>query len=82
MHLRYRSIHDDVLMEHRSRCTPEQCRIHTASIEEMFSHEGVPTVLVTDNGTHFTAKFLEEWLKGLGCRHLFTLHDIPSRMAC
>ncbi|GAA41446.2 hypothetical protein CLF_100921 [Clonorchis sinensis] len=43
------------------------------ALRKAFSHEGVPTVLVTDNGTHFIAKFLEEWLKGLGCRHLFTV---------
>ncbi|GAA56751.1 hypothetical protein CLF_111454 [Clonorchis sinensis] len=41
------------------------------ALRKIFSHEGVPTALVTDNGTHFTAKSLEEWLKGTGCRHLF-----------
>ncbi|GAA56018.1 hypothetical protein CLF_109660, partial [Clonorchis sinensis] len=48
------------------------------ALRKVFSHEGVPTVLVTDNGTHFTAKFLEEWLKGLGCRHLFTAPRHPQ----
>ncbi|GAA50664.1 hypothetical protein CLF_104881 [Clonorchis sinensis] len=41
------------------------------ALRKVFSHEGVPTVLVIDDGTHFTAKFLEDWVKGLGCRHLF-----------
>ncbi|KER29820.1 hypothetical protein T265_03616 [Opisthorchis viverrini] len=48
------------------------------ALREVFNHEGVPTVLVTDNGTHFTAKFLEEWLKGLGCRHLFIAPRHPQ----
>ncbi|KER28873.1 LOW QUALITY PROTEIN: hypothetical protein T265_13486 [Opisthorchis viverrini] len=47
------------------------------SLRKVFSLECVPTVSVTDNGTHFTAKFLEEWLKGLGYRDLFT---VPRRL--
>ncbi|GAA52471.1 hypothetical protein CLF_108136 [Clonorchis sinensis] len=49
--------------------TSARCCIGVQALRKVFSHEGVPTVLVTDNGTHFTAKFLEEWLKGLGCRN-------------
>ncbi|GAA53375.1 hypothetical protein CLF_110096 [Clonorchis sinensis] len=48
------------------------------ALRKVFSHEGVPTVLVTDNGTHFTAKFLEEWLKSLGCGRLFTAPRHPQ----
>ena len=35
-------------------------------------------VLVTDNGTHFNSKEFEEWLKGIGCRHLFTAPRHPQ----
>lgn len=48
------------------------------ALRKVFSHEGVPTALVTDNGTHFSAKSLEDWLKGLGCRHLFTAPRHPQ----
>ncbi|GAA49584.1 hypothetical protein CLF_103257 [Clonorchis sinensis] len=47
-------------------------------MRKVFSHEGVPTALVTDNGTRFTAKSLGEWPKGLGCRHLFTATRHPQ----
>ena len=40
------------------------------ALRKTFSREGVPIALVTDNGTHFTSQELENWLKGLGCRHL------------
>lgn len=42
------------------------------AFRKVFSREGVPLTLVTDNGTHFTAKTLQDWLKGIGCKHLFT----------
>ena len=32
---------------------------------KLFSREGIPSVLVTDNGTHFTAATLTDWLKHL-----------------
>ncbi|KER24566.1 hypothetical protein T265_07798 [Opisthorchis viverrini] len=48
------------------------------ALRKLFSREGVPIVLVTDNGSHFTAKSLEYWLKGLGCRHLFTAPRHPQ----
>ena len=43
-----------------------------SALRKLFSREGVPNVLVTDNGTHFTADALNDWLKGIGCKHLFT----------
>ncbi|KER28078.1 hypothetical protein T265_04991 [Opisthorchis viverrini] len=48
------------------------------ALRKLFSREGVPIVLVTDNGSHFTAKPLKYWLKGLGCRHLFTAPRHPQ----
>jgi len=48
------------------------------ALRKTFSREGVPFAFVTDNGTHFTAKILEDWLTGLGCRHLFTAPRHPQ----
>jgi Integrase zinc binding domain/Integrase core domain len=48
------------------------------ALRKVFSREGVPNVLVTDNGTHFTANSIEEWLRGIGCRHLFTAPRHPQ----
>ena len=47
------------------------------ALRKVFSREGVPAVLVTDNGTHFTAEILEKWLKDIGCKHLFTAPRHP-----
>jgi hypothetical protein len=44
----------------------------------VFSREGVPSVLVTDNGTHVAAASVTEWLKSIGCKHLF----IAARHPC
>ena len=41
------------------------------AFRKSFSREGVPHALVTDNGTHFTAKVVDDWLQGIGCRHLY-----------
>ncbi|KAA3674726.1 uncharacterized protein DEA37_0008726 [Paragonimus westermani] len=35
----------------------------------MFCCEDIPAALITDSGTHFTAKSLEERIKRFGCRH-------------
>ena len=48
------------------------------ALRKLFNREGVPMVLVTDNGTHFNSKEFEEWLKGTGCRHLFTAPRHPQ----
>ena len=34
-------------------------------------------MLVSDNGTHFTAESVTRWLSGLGCKHLFTAPRHP-----
>ena len=47
------------------------------ALRKVFSREGIPLVLVTDNGSHFSAKAVTEWLKGIGGRHLFTAPRHP-----
>ncbi|VDP92328.1 unnamed protein product [Echinostoma caproni] len=39
-------------------------------LRKCFSREGVPQVLVTDNGSQFCAAELKTWLDNIGCRHL------------
>ena len=43
----------------------------------LFSREGIPSVLVSDNGSHFAAAHFTDWLKTIGCRHLFTAPRHP-----
>ena len=38
--------------------------------QKFFAREGVPQILVTDNGTHFTANHLQTWLRKIGCTAL------------
>ncbi|CAH8653056.1 unnamed protein product [Schistosoma rodhaini] len=47
------------------------------ALRKVFSREGVPMVLVTDNGSHFAADAVTNWLNGIGCRHLFTAPRHP-----
>ncbi len=47
------------------------------ALRKLFSREGVALTLVTDNGAHFTAQSIETWLKGIGCRHVFTAPRHP-----
>lgn len=37
------------------------------ALQKFFAREGVAQVLVSDNGTHFTAAELQTWLKSIGC---------------
>ncbi|VDP73505.1 unnamed protein product [Echinostoma caproni] len=39
-------------------------------LRKCFSREGVPQVLVTDNGSQFCAVELKTWLDSIGCRYL------------
>nr|CAH8830390.1 unnamed protein product [Trichobilharzia regenti]CAH8830393.1 unnamed protein product [Trichobilharzia regenti] len=48
------------------------------ALRKIFSREGIPDVLVTDNGTHFTEKNFNDWLKHIGCRHLYTAPRHPQ----
>lgn len=41
-------------------------------LRRTFSQEGVPTVLVSDNGPQFTSHQMEQWLEAIGCRHILT----------
>lgn len=47
------------------------------ALRKVFSREGIPTVLVTDNGSHFSAKVVTDWLNSIGCKHLFTAPRHP-----
>ncbi|KER27231.1 hypothetical protein T265_05696 [Opisthorchis viverrini] len=67
-----------MILPHAFPTTSPSTEFPQQALRKVFGHEGVPTVLVTDNGTHFTAKFLEERLKGLRCRHLFTAPRHPQ----
>ena len=48
------------------------------ALRKTFSREGIPHVLVTDNGSHFAAHSVKEWLKGIGCKHLLTAPRHPQ----
>ncbi|KAA3678105.1 uncharacterized protein DEA37_0011188, partial [Paragonimus westermani] len=41
-------------------------------LKNVFCHEDVPAALFIDSSIHFTTKSLERWIKGRGCRYLFT----------
>ncbi len=47
------------------------------ALRKFFSREGIPKVLVSDNGSHFTEKSLKEWLKTIGVTQLFTAPRHP-----
>ncbi|VDP86287.1 unnamed protein product [Echinostoma caproni] len=42
------------------------------TLRKTFSKEGVPHAIVTDNGSHFTAKKATDWLNSVSCRHVLT----------
>ncbi|VDP90935.1 unnamed protein product [Echinostoma caproni] len=46
-------------------------------LRKCFGREGVPQVLVTDNGSEFCAAELKTWLGSFGCRHLRTAPRHP-----
>jgi len=48
------------------------------ALQSLFAREGVPQVLVTDNGTHFTADSLQAWLRSVGCCGVFTPPRHPA----
>lgn len=47
------------------------------ALRRFFAREGVPNVVVSDNGTHFTADSLQKWLKSIGCHAVFTAPRHP-----
>ena len=42
-----------------------------ASLCDLFIHRGPPDYIRSDNGSEFTAKMVQEWLKGLGVTTLY-----------
>ena len=46
-------------------------------LRKCFSREGIPQVLVTDNGSQFCATEMKAWLDSIGCRHLRTAPRHP-----
>ena len=40
------------------------------AFSKTFSREGVPHAVVTDNGSHFAATKVTDWLKSIGCHHV------------
>lgn len=47
------------------------------ALRKFFAREGIPQVLVTDNGTHFNQEDLKLWLKSIGVTQLFTAPRHP-----
>ena len=47
------------------------------ALRKLFAREGIAQVLVTDNGTHFTADHLRSWLKSIGCHMVYTAPRHP-----
>lgn len=47
------------------------------ALRRFFAREGIPQVLVSDNGTHFTGAALQDWLKSIGCQSVFTAPRNP-----
>ena len=41
------------------------------ALRKTFSREGIPKVLVSDNGTHFNAQNVKSWLKSINCTQVF-----------
>ena len=48
------------------------------ALRRCFSREGIPQVLVTDNGTPFTSENTRNWLKSIGCHQVFTAPRHPQ----
>ena len=52
--------------------TTDNAAFTTKALHKVSSRVGVPTALVTDNGTHFMVQEVRNWLRSVGCRHLLT----------
>ncbi len=48
------------------------------AMRRTFIREGVPLTVVTDNGTHFTSSEVQDCLKSVGCRQVFTAPRHPE----
>ena len=47
------------------------------ALRKCFSREGIPQVIVTDNGSQFCSVEMKTWLDNIGCRHLRTAPRHP-----
>ena len=47
------------------------------ALRRLFAREGVPQVIVSDNGSHFTGEVLQSWLRSVGCESIFTAPRHP-----
>ena len=47
------------------------------ALRRFFAREGVPQVVVSDNGRHFTGDELQSWLRSLSCESIFTAPRHP-----
>jgi hypothetical protein len=47
-------------------------------LQRFFAREGIAQVLVTDNGSHFTAEHLQSWLRSIGCYSITTAPRHPQ----
>lgn len=53
--------------------TKKQTTAFTISaLRKTFSREGIPQVIVSDNGSPFTSHEMKEWLNSIGCYQVFT----------
>jgi transposase InsO family protein len=48
------------------------------ALQKFFAREGIPQTFVTDNGSHFKAKELQDWLRSLGCYPICTAPRHPA----
>ncbi len=48
------------------------------AMRRTFIREGVPLTVVTDNGTHITSSEVQDWLKSIACRQVFTAPRHPE----
>ncbi len=48
------------------------------ALRNTYSREGVPAAVMTDNGRHFSAKSVTDWVRQIGSRHVFTAPRHPQ----
>lgn len=48
------------------------------ALRKTFSREGIPQVMVSDNGGSFTASEMKDWLHSIGCVQVFTAPRHPQ----
>jgi len=48
------------------------------AFQKYFSREGIPQYVVSDNGTHFKSKELQQWMKSVGSHFVYTAPRHPQ----